>query len=298
MRKTHSGDTFRVGGSNEESGVPAQGKRRIPIILAEFKDKKFTNTREEIIEAMLTGNESVGQYFRDQSNGLYEPKFDVYGIYTLSKNREYYGGHSGADNDRALGAFVTEAVQMAAADGVSFSPFDTNSDNYCDVVIVIYAGVGEAQASYNHPEAVWPCNWNLQSAAYYGLGGNGAFRPNGSGPYVNNFAVFNELHGSNDGIALNTYLVVVLITFLQTSQDADAGEGVWLIHHDRLETTLQGLVLLEILLVFVEGGGTNAAQLTSCQCRLQDVGSIHSTFALTSAYQCVYLIDKQDDVTI
>ena len=75
-----------VGGSNEDSGVPAHGQRRIPIILVEYKDKKFSNTREDIIEAMLTGNESVGQYFRDQSNGLYEPEFDVYGIYCLSQN--------------------------------------------------------------------------------------------------------------------------------------------------------------------------------------------------------------------
>ena len=191
-------NSFRVGGSNADAAVPALGQRRIPIILVEFKDKKFNNTREGIIEAMLTGNESVGQYFRDQSNGLYEPDFDVYGIYTLSQNREYYGGHQGSDNDKGLGSFVTEAVQLAAADGISFKPYDTNSDDYCDVVIVIYAGVGEAQASWNHPEAIWPCNWNLTSAAYYGSGGNGKFRPKTGDPYVDNFAVFNELYGSDD----------------------------------------------------------------------------------------------------
>ena len=197
-RMPRNNDTFRVGGSNDDAGVPAMGQRRIPIILVEFKDKKFNNTREGIIEAMLTGDESVGQYFRDQSNGLYQPDFDVYGIYTLSRNRDYYGGHQGNNNDKALGAFVTEAVQLAADDGVTFKPYDTNSDDYCDVVIVIYAGVGEAQASWNHPEAIWPCNWNLSSASYYGSGGNGAFRPNTGDPYVDNFAVFNELHGSDD----------------------------------------------------------------------------------------------------
>ena len=189
---------FGVGGSNEESGVPAYGQRHIPIILVEFQDKRFNNTREQIIEAMLSGDKSVGQYFRDQSNGIYEPEFDVFGIYTLSQNREYYGGHSGGNNDQRLGSFVTEACQMAAADGVSFKPFDTNNDDYCDVVIVIYAGVGEAQASTTHPEAIWPCNWNLSSASYYGQGGNGAFRPKSGDPYVDTFAVFNELHGNND----------------------------------------------------------------------------------------------------
>ena len=196
-RSSQGKPKFSVGGSNEESGVPAIGSRRIPIILVEFKDKKFNNTRDQIINAMLTGNESVGQYFRDQSNGLYEPEFDVYGIYTLSQNRQYYGGNSNG-YDQRLGAMVSEACEKAAAAGVSFSPYDTNSDDYCDVVIVIYAGVGEAQASTTHPEAIWPCNWDLASASYYGMGGNGAFRPNSGDPYVNTFAVFNELHGSND----------------------------------------------------------------------------------------------------
>ena len=186
-----------VGGSNADADVPSLGNRRIPIILVEFKDKKFNNTPEEIITALLTGNESVGQYFRDQSNGLYQPDFDVYGIYGLSKNRSYYGGNVGGD-DKELGTMVTEACQLAAADGVSFGPYDTNNDGYCDVVIVIYAGIGESSAPTTYPETIWPCNWTLDAAAYYDMGGNGAFRPNNGDPYVNNFAVFNELYGDND----------------------------------------------------------------------------------------------------
>lgn len=185
-------------GSNASADVPAKGERRIPVILVEYQDKKFNNTREKIIEAMISGDESVGQYFRDQSNGKYEPVFDVYGIYCLSENREYYGGRSGTVKDKGIGWMVTEACQLAAADGVSFKPYDTNNDYYCDVVIIIYAGVGEAQASAYHPEAIWPCNWTLDAAKYYSRGGNGAFSPSSGDPYVNTFAVFNELHGSND----------------------------------------------------------------------------------------------------
>ena len=230
-----SGRELRAGGSNADADVPANGNRKVPIILVEFKDKKFNNTREQIIEAMLTGNKSVQQYFRDQSNGLYDPDFEVFGIYTLSQNRQYYGGNSGG-NDKALGSFVTEAVQLAAADGVSFKPFDTNSDNYCDVVIVIYAGVGEAQASYAHPEAIWPCNWNLNSASYYGMGGNGAFRPRTGDPYVNNFAVFNELHGSNDNSStidgIGTFChefghCLGLPDFYDTNYGGHYGMGYW-----------------------------------------------------------------------
>lgn len=184
--------------SNADAPVPAMGQRRIPIILVEFADKKFNNTREKIISAMLTGPTSVSQYFKDQSNGMYEPVFDVYGIYTLSQDREYYGGRTSATKDKGIGWMVTEACQLAAADGVSFKPYDTNSDYYCDVVIVIYAGVGEAQSSGYHPEAIWPCNWTLEAAKYYNRGGNGPFSPSSGDPYVNHFACFNELHGSND----------------------------------------------------------------------------------------------------
>ena len=192
------GGQLNAVGNNNSASVPALGQRRIPIILVEFQDKKFANSRERIIESMLTGPESVGQYFRDQSNGLYQPVFDVYGIYCLSQNREYYGGRSGTGKDKGIGWLITEACELASAEGVSFSPYDTNNDYYCDVVIVIFAGVGEAQASMYHPEAIWPCNWTLDAAKYYSRGGNGAFAPTPNDPYINHFAVFNELHGSND----------------------------------------------------------------------------------------------------
>jgi M6 family metalloprotease-like protein len=223
-------------GNNAAADVPAQGERRIPIILVEFQDKKFNNSREKIVDAMLTGNESVGQYFFDQSNGKYKPVFDVYGIYCLSQDREYYGGHSGTTKDKGIGWLVTEACKLAAADGVSFSPYDTNNDYYCDVVIIIFAGVGESQASMYHPEAIWPCNWTLDAAKYYSRGGEGAFSPNNGDPYINNFAVFNELHGSNDSRTtidgIGTFVhefghCLGLPDFYDTGNNDNYGMGNW-----------------------------------------------------------------------
>ena len=185
-------------GSNASADVPALGERRIPVILVEFKDRKFNNTKEKIIDGMITGPNGVKQYFHDQSNGLYEPIFDVYGIYSLSENREYYGGRLGNSKDKGIGWLVTEACQLASDDGVSFKPYDTNNDYYCDVVIVIFAGVSEAQAGMYHPDAIWPCNWTLDAAKYYSRGGNGSFSPAHDDPYINHFAVFNELHGSTE----------------------------------------------------------------------------------------------------
>lgn len=227
---------FGVGGSNADADVPSIGQRHIPIILVEFQDKKFSNTREDIIDAMLTGDESVGQYFRDQSNGLYEPDFDVFGIYTLSQNRQYYGGNNAVGNDKNLGAMVTEACQMAAADNVSFKSYDTNNDNYCDVVIIIFAGVGEAQATLTCLESIWPCYWDLNSTASNSQGGNGAFIPSDGDPLINNFAVFNELHGEDDNVStidgIGTFAhefshSLGLPDFYDTGSGGHYGMGFW-----------------------------------------------------------------------
>ena len=90
-------------------------------------------------------------------------------------------------------------------------------------------------------------------------------------------------------------MVMVLVALLQTSEDAYAGGSVRFVHHHSLESSLQSLILFEVLLVLVQCGGTYAAQFTSCQSRLQYVGSIHGTFALSGTHQCVYLIDEEDD---
>ena len=107
-----------------------------------------------------------------------------------------------------------------------------------------------------------------------------------------------QLHGGNDGLILDTHLMVVLIAFLQATQDGNGAGNVRFIDHDGLEPAFQCLVLLEILLVFVEGRGTDAAQLATRQCRLQDVGSIHGAFAFSGTHQCVDFIDEEDDVPL
>ena len=104
-----------------------------------------------------------------------------------------------------------------------------------------------------------------------------------------------KFHGGDDGVVLDTHLVVVLISFLQSPQDGNGAERVRLVDHDRLETAFQCLVLFEVLLVFVQRGGTDASQLAPCQGRLQDVGGIHGTLAFSRAHQRVDFVDEKDD---
>ena len=88
-----------------------------------------------------------------------------------------------------------------------------------------------------------------------------------------------QVHGSNKGIVLNTHLVVVLVTLLQTSEDGDALCRARLIHKHHLEPSLQGLIGLKVLLVLVQGSTADGSELTAGQGRLKDVGSIHTEIA-------------------
>ena len=174
--------------------MPVSGTPRIPVLLVQYKDIKFKSNhgKSAFTNGYVTGDKSVQQYFSDQSNTQYVPQFEVFGPYTLSKNRSEYGGNSGG-SDKGVGAMVAEAVKMAT--DVNFGNYDNDGNGNCDVVIVLYAGVGEAQAYGIVPNSVWPCQWDLNSAHYYG-DGPGSFTQNGK--TINRFAVFNELNGSSD----------------------------------------------------------------------------------------------------
>ena len=179
--------------------VPVTGSPRVPIILVQYKDKKMENTKADFVAQYTTGEKSVYQYFADQSNGKYTPQFDVYGIYTLNSNRNVYGGNKSPydpdSNDKGVARMVGEAIDKAGND-IDWSLYDNDNDGEADVCIVVYAGVGEAQAYGIVMDAVWPCQWSLSSASYYYGDGTGSRTRNGV--TIDRFAVFNEVGGSND----------------------------------------------------------------------------------------------------
>jgi M6 family metalloprotease-like protein len=186
----------RISIEHQDSQVPHSGVAKIPILLVEYTDIKFKDSDpKSTFEQFFAGTEGVSahQYFYEMSQGQYDPQFDVYGPYTLSKNRKYYGGSDYYGNDEKPGQMVKEAVQLANSE-VDFSQYDNDGDGNCDVMIVLYAGVG--QASSGVTSAVWPCQWTLSDS------GAGAITCDGV--TINDFAVFNELNGSNsskiDGI--------------------------------------------------------------------------------------------------
>jgi len=172
------------------SQVPTTGSARVPILLVAYKDVDFRDgakANDTFQDFFSTGAKSARQYFIDQSNGKYTPQFDVYGPITLSGNRATYGGNDFSGNDKGVGKMVAEACKGLNTQ-INFKDYDNNGDGECDVVIVLYAGVGEASADVAN--AVWPMQWDLASSDY-------GSTINLDGVTISKFALFNELNGSN-----------------------------------------------------------------------------------------------------
>lgn len=191
----------RVEEMRKVSQVPNNGNVKIPILLVQYKDLAMQHTKAEFQQHYTLAAKSAYKYFYDQSNGKFRPQFDLYGIYTLSGKRATYGAHGTYTNgstakDVGKGAMVAEAIKLAQAEGkIKWSSYDNDGDAVCDVVIVVYAGVGESQASTTHPEAVWPAQWSLSSAKSYGDGPGTLKYDNTT---MNKFAVFCEIKGPED----------------------------------------------------------------------------------------------------
>ena len=69
-------------------------------------------------------------------------------------------------------------------------------------------------------------------------------------------------------------------------------------YDDLLESALQSTILFYTLAIFVEGGGSDALDESTCQSWFHDVGSIHASFCTARANQRVDFIDENDDVRV
>jgi len=173
------------------------------FILVNFKDSKYqpANTQAEMDKMMnadtYTYNGAFGsarKYFTDQSHGAYTPVFDVVGPVTLTKNYSYYGKNDSKGSDMYPGDMVIEACKLADTQfNVDFTQYDNDHDGYVDFVYIIYAGKGEADS--DDKNTIWPHNWDIESAIYFG---NCTYKQSEckvDGLYINNYACSGELNG-------------------------------------------------------------------------------------------------------
>lgn len=167
------------------------GDHQFLVILVEFDDlyftidnpqDKFWNLLNEQGYSANGGTGSAFDYYYENSNGQFNPSFDVYGPYRLSKGYASYGGNDSWGNDQNPDGGFYEACQLADAD-IDFSKYDQDHDGYVDNVFFYYAGHNEAEGASTN--TIWPHKY----AFYYY---NGYF----DGVRVYDYACTSEYRGS------------------------------------------------------------------------------------------------------
>lgn len=196
---------------------PCTGKQKVLVILAEFKDVKFNSKNKapyNTVDAhtyfseMLNkegfstygGTGSARDWFIDNSNGKFDPEFDVYGPVTLPNNVSYYGRNNANGDDQRAYQMVIDACK-ALDSKIDFREYDRDGNGYVDNVYVFYAGYGEADTE-DQENTIWPHSWEI----------SGATAPNQwtpgdplelDGVYIDRYACSNETCGivgiSDDG---------------------------------------------------------------------------------------------------
>lgn len=146
---------------------PTTGEVMGLVLLCEYQDVKFsenaTNGHYNKIcnERNYKGPEAYGSvidYFSSQSNGQFNPKFDVFGPITLPYEMAHYGVNEDLVNQ------FRDACLEADKQGLDFSKYDINEDGFVDFVFVVYAGYGEAQGG--PAQSVWPAMMDLSDHVF------------------------------------------------------------------------------------------------------------------------------------
>lgn len=180
-------------GSQANAPLKASGSPKVPVILVQFTDLKFTSglgthtepdslgnpvevrnqCQDELDELVVnefytdfcngrggdyyTGAGSYGaikEYFRDQSRGIFTPEFVVIGPVTLDKSYKYYGQDSGS-HDIHMSDFYKEAIEGAQeVYGNWVSTFDNDGNGSVDMAFFVYAG--EGQNGCDDAYTIWP----------------------------------------------------------------------------------------------------------------------------------------------
>ena len=171
--------------------VPSSGKVRVPVVLVNFTDLKFTmdNPVGKFSDFYngaggtnpnATG--SVREYYLASSDSLLELEFEVYGPYTLKHNVAYYGANTSSSHMKNGRELVLEAANLAHKAGVDFSQYDANNDGCIDNLSLVVAGYNEAEGAAE--DMIWPHYSAVNSADTY------------SGKKVRGYLMISEYRGS------------------------------------------------------------------------------------------------------
>ena len=171
------------------------GQKHFLVILVQFRDVRFAseNTAQQDFYNLLNqqnysvngGTGSARDFYFQNSGGVFEPIFDVYGPVTLDNNRAYYGGNDNSGNDLRPEVAVQQGCQKVNSQfDIDFSQFDNDGDGEVDLVFMYYAGKGEADSDVE--DSIWPHQWELTS---------GGINLTLDGKKIDKYACTNEIVG-------------------------------------------------------------------------------------------------------
>lgn len=138
----------------------AMGKKKFLVILVEFQDLSFTVSNPQNAFSRLLnekgysengGTGSSYDYYYDNSNGQFDPSFDVYGPFKANGRMSSYG------TDRASYAFA-EACQNGDSQ-INFADYDLDNDGVIDNIFFYYAGYNQAEGGGDL--TIWPHQWEF-----------------------------------------------------------------------------------------------------------------------------------------
>ena len=132
---------------------------RVPVVLMSFSDCDFLQENpKEFYDRLFNekgfnlgkGPGCVADYFRDQSNGLFNLQFDVVGPVKIAAKQKTSSKERYGQSD------FKEAVRQTD-DMLDYTNYDWNGDQIVDIVVVVYAGYGGNEASAESAQGcIWP----------------------------------------------------------------------------------------------------------------------------------------------
>lgn len=156
-----------------DSKFPSYGRQKAIAILVEYTDTKFNTSYDAHDYFTRLLNEEgfndygatgcASQYFKENSQGIFIPEFDVFGPITLPHNRAYYGSNNYYGDDLRPAEMVVDACNILD-DEIDFSEYDRDGNGIVDNIYIFYAGMGEASGGPS--SSVWPHSWDLRSAGF------------------------------------------------------------------------------------------------------------------------------------
>ena len=146
---------------------PTVGSPRSLVLLVSFADLAFDQTQQNfqdlLTQSGYSHNGATGScrdYYMASSDSIFQPQFDCFGPYTVSKEMAYYGGDkSETEHDTHAREMVAEVCRLAHDAGVDFRNYDTNNDGVLDNVFVFYAGHNQAEGA--PANTIWPHASNI-----------------------------------------------------------------------------------------------------------------------------------------